>query len=444
MKKIIAVLTCMFILISFSAMACAEDEISVYLDGKKLSFDVPPMIVNDRTLVPVRAIFEAMGADVIWDAEKRTVDGFGDGIYVSMKIDDTEISVNSVITTIDVPAQIYKDRTLVPLRVVSECLGATVEWDGFTKTIMITSANNIGELEWNDNYYYVGEISGGEASGYGMIFKYSDNSLRQMGLYDNSIIIAGTDVYDNESFTGTYMNGNPSDGIYYYSNGDYYSGELLDLYRHGSGTYYYSDGSFLKGKWDKNKVHGYGIYYDAVEDVQFQGNYTQGKRDGQFRVDDFYTGESYYVTYKNGEYYDARAEAYAELDAKAAQLAQDYEELDQWYLDELEELNDYILNGDPYSTDWAKSIYRQYGVGNNYYGSAGSNGGNIDSFAAANAARQNAALKAQADEAIRAYNQTYINNWRDLIETTYTQQRKILDREYEQLLKEIEEFDNTY
>lgn len=444
MRKFIAALACIFILLSFSIIVSAEDEISVYVDGEKLSFDVPPMIINDRTLVPVRAIFEAMGADVTWDAEERTVEGFGDGIYVSMRIDETEVSVNSVITAIDVPAQVYNDRTLVPLRVVSECLGATVEWDGSTRTITITSANNIGELEWNDNYYYVGEISGGEANGYGMLFKYSDNSLRQMGLYDNSKIVEGTDIYNGESFTGKFKDGKIFNGTYIYDNGDFYKGTFSDNKKSGEGIYVLTDGSFYEGEWQNDLPHGMCTYYDAVTDTSIYGNWENGKRQGTFVYYDNINDITEILEFVNDELYDPRAEAYAELDAKAAQLAQDYEELDQWYLDELEELNDYILNGDPYSTDWAKSIYRQYGVGNYNYGSAASNGGNIDSFAAANAARQNAALKAQADEAIRAYNQTYINNWRELIETTYSQQRKTLDREYEQLLKEIEEFENTY
>ena len=117
-------------------------------------------------------------------------------------------------------------------------------------------------------------------------------------------------------------------------------------------------------------------------------------------------------------------------------MVAEYEALDAWYESELEELYDYITNGNPFKTDWAKSIYQSYGVGS---GSSSVSG--LDSYAAANAARQQAALKAKADEAILSYNQTYINQQKQLIEDTYAQKRKILDRQRETLLLELDELE---
>ena len=107
----------------------AGDAIRVVLDGQMLQFDVPPVIENDRTLVPLRVIFEALGAegnnpiaDVEWNGETQTV---------TAKRSDTEIKliiggeayVNGQAVELDVPAKIIEDRTLVPLRFVSEALG---------------------------------------------------------------------------------------------------------------------------------------------------------------------------------------------------------------------------------------------------------------------------------------------------------------------------------
>ena len=125
-----------------------------------------------------------------------------------------------------------------------------------------------------------------------------------------------------------------------------------------------------------------------------------------------------------------------ELYKKINDLDQEYKELNEWYNTEMEELYEYINNGDPFSTDWAKSIYQSYGVGTGNSSVSG-----LDSFAAANAARQEAALKAKADEAILSYNQTYINQQKQLIEDTYAQKRKILDRQRETLLLELDKLE---
>ena len=105
------------------------------------------------------------------------------------------------------------------------------------------------------------------------------------------------------------------------------------------------------------------------------------------------------------------------------ELENDYEELYAWYEEQNSELLDYISNGDPFSTDWAKSIYDSYGVSN---GNSPADG-NLDSFAAANAMRQQAALKAKADSAILEYNKKYIADQRQLIEDTYNTKKKYLD-----------------
>lgn len=111
----------------------------VYLDNKKLSFDVPPIISNDRTLVPLRAIFEAMGAAVEWESSTQTVTARKNDIVVVLSIGSTKPVVNGLEWPLDVPAQIVQDRTLAPLRFVGEAFGGQVSWDGATRTVNITS-----------------------------------------------------------------------------------------------------------------------------------------------------------------------------------------------------------------------------------------------------------------------------------------------------------------
>jgi len=113
-------------------------EISVKVDGGKVYFDQLPQIVNDRTLVPLRAIFEALGAEVNWDSQTRTVTATKGETQISLAIDSNQLYVNGEVKTIDVPATIINDRTMVPVRAISESLSCNVEWKPDTRTVEIT------------------------------------------------------------------------------------------------------------------------------------------------------------------------------------------------------------------------------------------------------------------------------------------------------------------
>jgi len=115
------------------------DEIWVILDGKRLFFDVPPMIISDRTVVPLRVIFEALDAKVDWDNDSKTVTAKKDDTVVTLKIGDTSPLINGEAVTIDQPGVIVDGRTLVPLRFVAESFGVAVDWDGATRTVTITT-----------------------------------------------------------------------------------------------------------------------------------------------------------------------------------------------------------------------------------------------------------------------------------------------------------------
>ena len=124
-----------------------DSGISITLNGTPISFDVPPMIVNDRTMVPFRAIFEAFGMEVNWDEEHRMAGGWNEEtrLGITLTIDSHRAVVSCAYTnefeviTLDVPPMIYGGRTLVPVRFIAEATGANVEWDGDTQTVIITT-----------------------------------------------------------------------------------------------------------------------------------------------------------------------------------------------------------------------------------------------------------------------------------------------------------------
>ena len=109
----------------------------VKVHNKILGFDTPPVMESDRTLVPLRFIFETLNADVDWENDSRTAVVKNEGTTVKFSIDNKVASVNDTPKEMDVPARLIDSKTLVPLRFLSEELGFTVEWDEQNRIAMI-------------------------------------------------------------------------------------------------------------------------------------------------------------------------------------------------------------------------------------------------------------------------------------------------------------------
>lgn len=114
-----------------------QKDISVYVNDKKLSFDQPPILQDGRTLVPLRAIFEALGALVEWEPSTQTITAEKDDVVITLRIGSNEMDRNSDKITLDVPPMIINDRTLVPVRAISEAFNCTVAWDEDTRTVNV-------------------------------------------------------------------------------------------------------------------------------------------------------------------------------------------------------------------------------------------------------------------------------------------------------------------
>lgn len=149
MKKVLL----MFVvtLLSFTSVyvsVMADENIDVILDGSVLEFDVPAQVINERTMVPVRKIFESMGATVEWDNETQKITAQKEDTTVIMQINNNIININGTDVALDVPPQIVDTRTLVPVRAVAESFNANVNWDGDTRSVIITSGTitDSGEL----------------------------------------------------------------------------------------------------------------------------------------------------------------------------------------------------------------------------------------------------------------------------------------------------------
>jgi hypothetical protein len=144
MKKRIASLA-MALLLAFALVPdgaiFANDTINVTIDGAPVSFEgQPPVIVDGRTLVPVRGVFEMLGFEVNWNNDTRQATLSSADYTVVLTVGSATFTTNGASHTLDVPAQLIGGRTMVPIRLPLEAVGFNVGWDNVTRTVLITSS----------------------------------------------------------------------------------------------------------------------------------------------------------------------------------------------------------------------------------------------------------------------------------------------------------------
>jgi len=139
-RSTVALTLALFVLLgAIQADPASAQEIQVLVDGQPVTFDQPPLIIGGRVLVPLRGVFERLGASVQWDPQSSTVIAVRDQTRVELRIGSRDASVSGRPILLDVPPMIVQARTLIPLRFVSEAMGARVDWDSSTRTVFITS-----------------------------------------------------------------------------------------------------------------------------------------------------------------------------------------------------------------------------------------------------------------------------------------------------------------
>ena len=203
MKKLLSVILCLSIATALFglAMNVSADEITVELDGQQIEFDVKPEIIEGRTMVPLRKIFEKIGAVVKWDNDTQTVSARKNSKTITLSIGSDELQIdkgktddqgNPIIETVtlEVPAQEVSGRTLVPARAISESFGLKVDWDEKKHKVIITSDEEEDE-SWKEN---TGSINLSDLSYKGEGVEVADGKIK---------ITAGGDF----TITGTLNNG---------------------------------------------------------------------------------------------------------------------------------------------------------------------------------------------------------------------------------------------
>lgn len=160
-RLISALLAFSILFATFIFPVTAGENVKVVLNGTELSFDVPPQIIDGRTLVPLRTVFEALGCDVYWSDALEIIITVKNDIKLLMRVgyedfykftgNDFELFTQQVLEgdseyvdeyEFDVPPQIIDNRTLVPIRFLCEAMGVEVIWDDINKTVILTCDND--------------------------------------------------------------------------------------------------------------------------------------------------------------------------------------------------------------------------------------------------------------------------------------------------------------
>jgi hypothetical protein len=139
MKRIFAIgLTAGMLLAASSKVLAADGAVTVKVDDKTISFsNQSPVIVNGRTLIPLRGVFEEMGYSIAWESNTKTAVLTSSDTTVRVSANSSTFTVNGESKALDVPAQIMNGSMMLPLRAVGEAAGANVTWNGDTKTVLI-------------------------------------------------------------------------------------------------------------------------------------------------------------------------------------------------------------------------------------------------------------------------------------------------------------------
>ncbi len=198
-KWLVLLLVGVFLIASLPGSVMAAQPITVMLNDEQLQFDASPVMENDRVLVPLRTVFEALGAVVDYDATTETIIVTKGQTRIRLQTFATHGYLNEEAIHLDAPAKVFQVRTMVPLRFVSEALGARVEWDAESRTVQINQAgqpelgtgalDDVNGIAWE---FIRNDIAHHESSG---SVKIIDSKMIRLELVKEFAQLADTPIY---------------------------------------------------------------------------------------------------------------------------------------------------------------------------------------------------------------------------------------------------------
>ncbi len=184
LKKLIGIFIAIAVFTSAFGLNTSAKEITVLLNGEALECPVPPKIQNGSTMVPMRAIFEALGMNVEWNNDTKTVTAQKKDKTVTLTVGENVLYLNEDEVELSVAPYIESDTTMVPVRAVSESVDAKVKWNSFMHRVeIVTDDFTVDDEQWKSN---VGTIN------------LTDFSVTGEGVYSEGNVVYITDGGDFE------------------------------------------------------------------------------------------------------------------------------------------------------------------------------------------------------------------------------------------------------
>ncbi len=322
MKKALSIV---LLILLMTVTVSAETDITISLNDELMMLEEPAVIVEGRTLIPVKFIFEPLGLDVTWNGETRTATGSKEGLKIDMDIDSTIAYVNGQPVELDVAATIINDRTYVPLRFVAESTGAIVTWHGETRHIGIEYiADQSYEELFRDIYADVNDEDGPNMP---VIREQYHDILEQILSLKEKYLGSETQIkldlialassgglvleetltleeiflqmhnYKLNQHQALINDLQAKYDVYSFDNGDKYYGDFYLNQMNGLGYYDFETGGALLGQFENNMRNGYlsEIYDLGYEYSLFVDNQPIGMRFSYTEVSEGYIlGVTYY------------------------------------------------------------------------------------------------------------------------------------------------------
>jgi Copper amine oxidase N-terminal domain len=174
--------------------------VTVVLNGQTMSFDQPPIVQAGRVFVPLRGVFEQLGASVVY-ANGR-INATGRGRTVSLTIGSTAALVDGQPTTLDVAPFVVGSRTLVPLRFIAQSLGASVNWNDSTSTVTINSGGAVQPAPEQRPVFFTLQWPTGTVFNHYPQVRFQLNRPTAVGNF--RVLVDGNDVTSRVSYNGQY------------------------------------------------------------------------------------------------------------------------------------------------------------------------------------------------------------------------------------------------
>lgn len=382
MKRFISLIVIFLVCLGISS--ADSTEVTITFDGVKMELEEPIYIINGRTMVPVRYLFEPLGLEVRWDAENFIASGHKDGLDIIMPIGSDQARVNGEVIVLDVPATIIHSRTYVPIRFVAESTGADVGWDEDTFTVSLMSIPNYDHLSNKTILSLINQDTYDEDGPDMERIKIQYDTIKKNTIKDREIYLNAKEsmksdfvelgqsldlIFDEKDELSDmllnfhiYRNAYVETKTYQMKSehaaldlagGDIYYGNLLDNQINGFGLYEFANGASILGTFSDAKRHGY-ILENHADNYNYV-LYNHDKANGlQMSFSKFDKYDLYLLSY-----YDSDQQVALEYALYMEEDKIHYEKLSNYEDGQIKGLVYYILNDGYESFYLTDSGYRQ-------------------------------------------------------------------------------------